>query len=172
MEVEGRRHREDDHGGTVLATTVRPEAGTDTAILQAYQDPTTPVEPGLRWLKNPAALAPVWLETPAGIAALAMLTGSGVLVSSLMQRQVRLSLHTPGQQVPGHTGTTARPTAAVGLALLSQGALVEVWRDDQGLTPMYGVQAHHRLRCHALGLDSSWYEVPSAYTSGQCRQTP
>ena len=39
VEVEGLRHPEEDHGWTVLATTVRPEEGTDTAILQAYQDP-------------------------------------------------------------------------------------------------------------------------------------
>jgi hypothetical protein len=38
------------------------------------------VEPGLRWSKNPAAIAPVWREKPARIAALAMLTVVGLLV--------------------------------------------------------------------------------------------
>jgi hypothetical protein len=33
-----------------------------------------------------------------------------------MQRQVRLYLHTHGQQVPGNKGTTAAPTAAVVLS--------------------------------------------------------
>jgi len=37
---------------------------------------------------------------------------------------------------------------------------------------MYGVQAHHLLLCDALGLDSSWYEVLSAYKNGRCSQTP
>ena len=27
---------------------------------------------------------------------------------------------------------------------------------------MYGVQSYHPLLCDALGLDSSWYGVPSA----------
>src|SRR5215510_329175 len=38
VEVEVLRHPEEDNGWTVLATTVRPEEGTDTEILQAYQD--------------------------------------------------------------------------------------------------------------------------------------
>src|ERR687886_860971 len=40
VEVEVRRHPEEDNGWTVLATTVRPEEGTETEILQAYQGPT------------------------------------------------------------------------------------------------------------------------------------
>ena len=172
VEVEGLRHPEEDNGWTVLATTVRPEVGTDAEILQAYQDQTTTVEPGFRWLKHPAAIAPVWLEKPERIAALAMLTVIGLLVYRIIQRQVRLYLHTHGQQVPGNKGTTAIPTAAVVLSLFAQGALVRVWIDEQVLAQVYGVQAHHLLLCNALGLDSSWYEVPSEYKSGQCSQTP
>jgi transposase len=172
VEVEVRRQPEEDHGWTVLATTVRSEEGTDTEILQAYQDQTTTVEPGFRWIKNPAAIAPVWLEKPERIAALAMLTVIGLLVSSIIQRQVRLYLHTHGQQVPGNKGTTAIPTAAVVLALFAQIALVQVWIDDQVLAQVYGVQAHHLLLCNALGLDASWYDVPSAYKSGQGSQSP
>ena len=37
---------------------------------------------------------------------------------------------------------------------------------------MYGVQAHHLLLCDALGLDSSWDEVPSAQKNGRGFQTP
>jgi hypothetical protein len=48
---------------------VSAEDGADGAILQAYQDQTTTVEPGFRWSKNPAAIAPVWLEKPERIAA-------------------------------------------------------------------------------------------------------
>jgi hypothetical protein len=101
-----------------------------------------------------------------------MLTVIGLLVSSIIQRQVRLYLHTHGQQVPGNKGTTAIPTAAVVLSLFAQVALVQVWIDDQVLAQVYGVQAHHLLLCNALGLDASWYEVPSAYKSGQGSQTP
>src|SRR5215813_4981725 len=113
VEVEVRRQPEEDNGWTVLATTVRPEEGTETEILQADQDQTTTVEPGFRWIKTPAAIAPVWLEKPERIAALAMLTVIGLLVSSIIQRQVRLYLHTHAQQLPGNKGMTAMPTAAV-----------------------------------------------------------
>jgi len=172
VEVEVLRHPEEDNGWTVLATTVCPEEGTDTEILQAYQDQTTTVEPGFRWIKTPAAIAPVWLEKPERIAALAMLTVIGLLVYSIIQRQVRLYLHTQGQQVPGNKGATATPTAAVVLSLFAQVALVQLWIDGQVVAQVYGVQAHHLLLCDALGLDSSGYEVPSLYKNGRCSQAP
>jgi hypothetical protein len=55
----------------------------------------------------------VWLEKPERIAALAMLTVLGWLVSSIVQRQVRLYLHPHDQQIPGNKGTASTPTAAV-----------------------------------------------------------
>ena len=82
------------------------------------------MEPGFRWIKNPAAISPVWLEKPERIAALAVLTVVGLLVYSLIQRQVRLYLLTQGQQLPGNKGPIAIPTAAAVLALFAQVALV------------------------------------------------
>jgi hypothetical protein len=69
VEVEALANAAEDNGWTVLATTLSAEDGADGAILQAYQDQTTTVEPGFRWIKNPAAIAPVWLEKPERIAA-------------------------------------------------------------------------------------------------------
>ena len=172
VEVEVLRNPEEDNGWTVLATTVRPEEGTDTEILQAYQDQTTTVEPGFRWIKNPAAIAPVWLEKPERIAALAMLTVIGLLVYSLIQRQVRLYLCSQDQQVPGNKGATATPTAAVVLALFAQIAWVQCWLGEHEVVQVYGVQPHHLLICDALGLDHAWYEAPSAHKTDQFSQAP
>jgi transposase len=130
------------------------------------------VEPGFRWIKNPAAMSPVWLEKPERIAALAMLTVIGLLVYTVIQRQVRLYLRTHDQQIPGNKGLTATPTAAVVLALFSQVALIQLGIADQQVKQMYGVQPYHLLLCDALGLDSSWYEVPSAQKNGRSIQTP
>jgi transposase len=172
VEVEALANPEEDNGWTVLATTVSPETGTATEILQAYQEQHTTVEPGFRWSKNPAAISPVWLEKPERIAALAMLTVVGLLVYSIIQRQVRLYLLTQDQQVPGNKGTTATPTAAVVLALCAQVALVHIWIDGQEVEQVYGVQPHHLLFCDALGLDRSWYEAPSAQKNARDIQTP
>jgi len=171
-EVEALPNAEEDNGWTVLATTVSAETCPDAEILQAYQEQNTTVEPGFRWIKNPAALAPVWLEKPERIAALAMLTVLGLLVYSVIQRQVRLYLLTHDQQLPGNKGLTAIPTAAVVLALFAQIALVHLWIGEQEVKHIYGLQPHHRLVCHALGLDSSWYAVPLAQKSGGDGQTP
>jgi hypothetical protein len=132
----------------------------------------TTVEPGFRWIKNPAAIAPVWLEKPERMAALAMLTVLGLLVYSVIQRQVRLYLRTHDQQIPGNKGMTATPTAAVVLALFTPVALVQVWIDEQKVVQFSGVQPHHLLVCNALDLDSSWYAVPSAQKNGWDIQTP
>jgi hypothetical protein len=109
----------------VLATTVDAEVCPDVDILQAYQEQHVTVEPGFRWIKNPAAIAPVWLEKPERIAALAMLMVIGLLVYSIIQRQVRLYLCVQGQQIPGNKGATAIPTAAVVSALFAQVAFVQ-----------------------------------------------
>ena len=69
VEVTALAHAEEANGGAVLATTVPTEVGADAEILQAYQEQNTTVAPGFRWIKPPAALAPVWLEKPARMAA-------------------------------------------------------------------------------------------------------
>ena len=130
------------------------------------------MEPGFRWIKNPAAIAPVWFEKPERIAALALLTVLGLLVYSVIQRQVRLYLLTHDQQLPGNKGLTAVPTAAVVLALFAQVALVQLWIDEQEVQQIYGLQPHYGLVWHALGLDSSWYAVPLDQKSGGDGQTP
>jgi hypothetical protein len=156
VEVEALANPQEANGWAVLATTVSAEGCTDVAILQAYQDHNSPVEPGFRWIKNPAAIAPVWLEKPTRIAALAMLTVLGLLVYRVIQRQVRLYLRTHDQQLPGNKGLTATPTAAVVVAFCAQVALVRLWREGQEVAQLSGVQPYHRLVCDALGLDSSW----------------
>jgi len=172
VEVEALANPEEDNGWTVLATTVDAAVCPDANILQAYHDQNTTVEPGFRWIKNPAAIAPVWLEKPERIAALAMLTVLSLLVYSVIQRQVRLHLRTHDQHIPGNKGLTATPTATVVLALFTQVALVQLWIDEQAVAQFVGVQPHHRLVCDALGLDSAWYIAPSAQKSGRDSQTP
>jgi len=172
VDIEALANPEEANGWMVLATTVPAEVCSDTDILQAYQDQNTTVEPGFRWIKNPAAIAPVWLEKPERIAALAMLTVVGLLVYSIIQRQVRLYLHTHNQQIPGNKGLTATPTAAVVLALFAQVALIQLVIGDQEVGQIYGVQPHHLMFCDALGLDHSWYMAPSAQKNARGIQTP
>jgi hypothetical protein len=124
-EVAILRHPEADQGWIVLATTGAAAGGTEAEMLQADQAQNTTGEPGCRWLKNPAAIAPGWLEKPERMAALARLTVVGLLVYRIIQRQVRWYLRPPDQQIPGHKGLTATPTAAVVLALCAQVALIQ-----------------------------------------------
>jgi transposase len=163
---------EEAQGWTVLATTLRSEVWTDVEILQAYQEQHIPVEPGFRWLKNPAALRPVWLEKPARIAALAMLTVVGLLVYAVLQRQVRLSLRDHHQHIPGNKGPTATPTAAVVFALFASVMLVQLVVENTTSLQGHGVQAHHLIVCEAVGIDPAWYHGVATDQNSMPRTTP
>jgi transposase len=157
---------EGTHGWTVLATTVLPVAGTDAEILQAYQEQHVTVEPGFRWIKNPAAITPVRLEKPERIAALAMLTVVGLLVYAVIQRQVRLYLRDHDRQIPGNKGPTAAPTAAVVFALFTPVTLVHFTVDNAPILHIHGLQEDHLIVCEAVGIDHVWYQdVPAGQKS-------
>jgi transposase len=163
---------EDTHGWTVLATTVGPEGCTDAELLQAYQEQHITVEPGFRWLKNPAAISPVWLEKPERIAALAMLTVVGLLVYAIIQRQVRLYLRDHAQHVPGNKGPTATPTAAVLFALFAPVMLVQFAVGNTISRQVHGIQDHHLLVCEAMGIDPAWYHGVATEQNSRPRTTP
>lgn len=149
-------------GWLVLATTVNENTCDDAEIVRAYRDQTTTVEPGFRWMKNPAAIAPVWLEKRERIAALAMLTVVGLLVYSLIQRQVRQYLQQHQQTIPGNKGDTSRPTAAVVLESFVSVTQVALDLDGVEVCQVHGWQVHHDLICQALGLNAFWYAETAA----------
>src|SRR5207244_11668889 len=113
-------------GVTDRATTMRAVRRPHIKLLGTYEEQHITGEPDCRWIKNPAAISPVWLEKLERIAALAMLTVLGLLVYTVIQRQVRLSVDTHGQQLPGNKGETATPTAAVMLSLFAPIAVVHL----------------------------------------------
>src|SRR5215468_6395539 len=163
---------EDAHGWTVLATTIGPEGCPDAELLQAYQEQHITVEPGFRWIKNPAAISPVWLEKPERIAALAMLTVVGLLVYAVIQQQVRLHLRDHAQQVPGNKGPTATPTAAVVFALFAPVTLVQFAVGTTISRQVHGIQDHHLLVCEAVGIDPAWYHGVATEQNSRPRTTP
>jgi hypothetical protein len=130
------------------------------------------VEPGFRWIKNPAAISPVWLEKPERIATLAMLTVVGLLVYAGIQRQVRLYLCDHGQKIPGTKGPTATPTPTVVFALFAPVMLAQFAVDEQISFQVHGLQPHHLLICDAIGLDPTWYGVPAIRQNSPPRITP
>jgi transposase len=163
---------EEAYGWTVLATTLRPEVCTDAEMLQAYQEQHITVEPGFRWIKNPAAISPVWLEKPERIAALAMLTVVSLLVYTVIQRQVRLSLRDHERHIPGNKGPTATPTAAVVFALFTPVTLVHFVVDNAPILQVHGIQEDHRIVCEAVGIDPAWYQGVAAGQNSLLSATP
>jgi hypothetical protein len=172
VEAAPMERAETDNGWTVLATTIAVEVCSDAQIVDAYQEQHSTVEQGFRWIKNPAAIAPVWLEKPERIAALAMLTVVGLLVYTLLQRQVRLYLQSQQQQLPGNKGPTAAPTAAVVLSLFTQVMMIHIQVGNTEMFEVYGLQDHHGMVCDALGVDRSWYGTLSTQQNSPMSTTP
>ena len=170
--VEAHMPSADTQGWTVLATTVGAESCTDAELLQAYQEQYTTVEPGFRWIKNPAAISPVWLEKPERIAALAMLTVVGLLVYAVIQRPVRLYLRDHNQQIPGNKGLTAFPTAAVVFDLFTPVTLVHFAVDNMPILHVHGIREEHRIVCEAVGIDQAWYQGAAAEQNALLSATP
>jgi hypothetical protein len=141
-------------------------------MLQAYQEHHSTVEPGFRWLKNPAAISPVWLEKPERIAALAMLTVVGLLVYAIIQRQVRLYLRDHDRHSPGNKGPTATPTAAVVFALFTSVTLVHFAVDNAPILQVHGIQDDPRIVCEAVGIDHTWYQGVAAGQNSLLSTTP
>jgi hypothetical protein len=73
----------------------------------------------------------------------------GLLVYALIQRQVRLYLQEQHQVLPGNTGVTATPTAAVVFSLFTPVMLVQLLLDSTPVPHIYGVQPHHLMICDA-----------------------
>jgi transposase len=172
VHCEARVPSEEAYGWTVLATTLRPEVCTDAEMLQAYQEQHVTVEPGFRWIKNPAAISPVWLEKPERIAALAMLTVVGLLVYAVIQRQVRLYLRDHERHIPGNKGPTATPTAAVVFALFRPVTLVHFAMDNAPILEVHGIQEDHRIVWEAVGIDHAWYQGVTAGQNSLLSATP
>jgi hypothetical protein len=163
---------DDAQGWTVWATTMRSEGCTDVELLQAYQEQHSTVEPGFRWIKNPAAITPVWREKPERIAALAMLTVVGLLGYAVIQRQVRLSLRAYERHMPGNKGLTTTPTAAVVFALFTPVMLVYATVDNSPRLQVHSVQDYHRLICEAVGIAQTWYQGETTGQNSLLRTTP
>jgi transposase len=170
--VEAHVPSADTQGWTVLATTVGAESCPDAELLQAYQEQHTTVEPGFRWIKNPAAISPVWLEKPERIAALAMLTVVGLLVYAVIQRQVRLYLREHNQHIPGNKGPTALPTAAVVFDLFTPVTLVHFAVDNVPILHVHGIREDHLIICEAVGIDQAWYQGAAAGQNSLLSATP
>ena len=98
----------------VLATDhVHDEGWDDERILAEYRHQHI-IEGhcGFRWLKGPAAVAPMFLKTPARIAALGLVFILALMVRNYMQWEIRRRLAETDRTLPNmNKQPTAKPTA-------------------------------------------------------------
>jgi hypothetical protein len=161
---------EEAQGGRGRATTGRAEGGRDADMLHASQDHKTPGDPGCRGRQPPAAIAPGWLEKPARRAAWARRPVVGWLLSRGIQRQVRLSLRTQDQPLPGNPGRTAPPMATGVVAWGAHVARSPCAMGAQEIEQVSGIPPPHLLLWDALGLGPSWDAMPATPGLSCCRK--
>ena len=51
-------------------------------------------------------------------------------------------------------------------------AIVQLVVENLEVLQVYGLQDHHRLVCHALGIACAWYEAPSSCQNDLMNVTP
>jgi transposase len=144
----------------VLATKVlEAQHLSDAELLQAYKGQPA-AELSVKWAKNPAASAPIVLETPRRMAALGCVYLLALLVSTLVERQVRNRLAARGETLPDRPGPSQRPTARTVFQLMRNIAVVTLdWagRHHRHVTTLPASQLHV---IDLLGYDRSIYTLP------------
>jgi transposase len=147
-------------GRVVLATNVlEVQPLSEAELLRAYKGPPA-AELSFKWAKNPAAIAPIFLETPTRIAALGCLYLIALLVSTLVERQVRNSLAARRETLPDRPMPRQRPTARTVFQLRRNIAVVTLdWagRHLRQVTTLHAPQLHV---IDLLGYDRSISTLP------------
>lgn len=97
----------------LLTDHVDRDAWPDVRIFDTYHaQHAIEGHTGFRWLKGPAAVAPVFLKLPHRIAALGMVFLLALMVRNWIQARVRAQLAVTGEKLPNMNGRpTATPTA-------------------------------------------------------------
>jgi len=135
------------------------EAWPDTRILEEYRHQhIIEGHTGFRWLKGPAAVAPMFLKTPHRIAALGLVFILALVVRNYIQWSLRSRLREKDQTLPNmNDQPTQQPTTEAAFRLFAHVAVVLVVDGDRVVRRIIdGVTTHVR---HVLALLDMTVEV-------------
>ncbi len=117
---------------------------------------------GFRWLKGPAAVAPMFLKTPSRIAALGLVFVLALMVRNWLQWEVRRRLADEGQTLPNmNKQPTAKPTTENIFHYFNNVTVVLVQRG--GKTVERHISGLNDAACRALeilGFDQTIFTTP------------
>ena len=142
----------------VLLTTVSDcRILSDADILEGYKGRNV-VEMCFKWMKGPAAVAPVFLKYPSRIQALGFVLVVWMLVYALIQREIRRKLQ-EGEKVrhPGNKRTEKPTTRGVLQTFSTIGRVL--WRTDKnGGSQIQNFTSDHQLLLNILGIPNLYQE--------------
>ena len=144
----------------VLATSeLDNEKLSDEEVLNVYKGQAG-IESNFKWIKNPAAVAPIFLNTPERILSLGFVYLVALMVYTLMERQIRKMLKEEKKVIKGNKGKTDNPTGQVlfwnlsGISVVSYNISNKTYKKIANLTPM------HELIVSLFGFDMKIYRQP------------
>jgi len=144
----------------VLATDhLDTEAWPDKRILEEYRHQhIIEGHTGFRWLKGPAAIAPIFLKTPHRIAALGLVFILALMVRNYIQWTLRTRLQETNTTLPNmNNQPNQKPTTESAFRLFAHVAVILVIEGDQVVRRIiHGVTDHVR---HVLALLDMTVEV-------------
>lgn len=147
----------------LLTDHVDRERWPDARIFETYRaQHAVEGHTGFRWLKGPAAVAPVFLKLPHRIAALGMVFLLALMVRNWLQARVRAQLEASGRKLPNmNDQPTAKPTTECVFRLFQHVGAVLIRVDDRILERrVHGLSEHAVLALKLLDFDPAIFSRP------------
>jgi transposase len=120
---------------------------------------------GFRWLKGPAAVAPMFLKTPERIAALGLVFVLALMVRNWLQREVRQRLAEQGEKLPNmNKRHTDKPTTENVFHYFEAVTVVMIYRDGKVVERHVGNLTGPAMRAlEILGIDPAIFTTPPKF---------
>lgn len=117
---------------------------------------------GFRWLKGPAAVAPVFLKLPHRVAALGVVFLLALMVRNWIQARIRAQLGATGTKLPNmNDQATSKPTTECAFRLFQHVAAVLICNDDTVLERrVHGFTELTDRVLHLLGFEPEIFWIP------------
>ena len=148
----------------VLATDhVEDDGWDDKRILAEYRHQhIIEGHTGFRWLKGPAAVAPMFLKTPGRIAALGLVFVLALMVRNWLQWEVRRRLAEQGEKLPNmNKRPTDKPTTENVFHYFECVTIVLVYRDGKVVERhVSGLDGAAGRTLEILGVDPAIFSTP------------
>lgn len=131
---------------------------SDERMLASYKEQWV-IESAFKWLKGPAAIAPIFLKRPSRVKVLGFVYLIALMISALVQRELRRNLASRGGKCPHGYYRTETPTTDGIMRLFQNVSFVEAEIQGQKHADLQYFKPEHSEVLELLGLPGLYKEI-------------